>query len=442
MATAKYPTERLGCWEKAKELRRRYYENYAKAHDKGGIRWAGGAWSFDAVPMGLGDDVYSLTSEPYAASIAFDRDFSKRCLDATESKGFARDLCSYMRNYWGSVALNEYAFGGPFPKPDFIWQDHVCCSHAKWYQVVNDLEGGDIPYYCVDVAVGPYQDLRGREHRVRYVVDQLHEGIAFLEQATGRKYDDELLIQAVKNECRATSTWAEISALNKAVPAPLDEKTMYSLYVLGTLHKASKEIADYYEELRDEVADRVARGIAAVPNESCRVMTDTQPPWGFLKIFRYMEKYGCISVGSLYTFALIGVWEDKPDGSWGPRTTPMELGTPMDTRDQALSILADWNLSKPEWQHFYSPKIKSDLMLRIAKEWKLEGIMLHYNRGCEGLSLGIAENRLALIEAGFPVMVFEGNMGDEREFDEAATQNRIDSFMESLGVMRPAEELR
>jgi benzoyl-CoA reductase subunit B len=442
MATAKYPTERLGCWEKAKELRRRYYENYAKAHDKGGIRWAGGAWSFDAVPMGLGDDVYSLTSEPYAASIAFDRDFSKRCLDATESKGFARDLCSYMRNYWGSVALNEYAFGGPFPKPDFIWQDHVCCSHAKWYQVVNDLEGGDIPYYCVDVAVGPYQDLRGREHRVRYVVDQLHEGIAFLEQATGRKYDDELLIQAVKNECRATSTWAEISALNKAVPAPLDEKTMYSLYVLGTLHKASKEIADYYEELRDEVADRVARGIAAVPNESCRVMTDTQPPWGFLKIFRYMEKYGCISVGSLYIFALIGVWEDKPDGSWGPRTTPMELGTPMDTRDQALSILADWNLSKPEWQHFYSPKIKSDLMLRIAKEWKLEGIMLHYNRGCEGLSLGIAENRLALIEAGFPVMVFEGNMGDEREFDEAATQNRIDSFMESLGVMRPAEELR
>jgi benzoyl-CoA reductase subunit B len=36
-------------------------------------------------------------------------------------------------------------------------------------------------------------------------------------------------------------------------------------------------------------------------------------------------------------------------------------------------------------------------------------------------------------------MVFEGNMGDEREFDEAATQNRIDSFMESLGIKRPGE---
>jgi benzoyl-CoA reductase subunit B len=59
---------------------------------------------------------------------------------------------------------------------------------------------------------------------------------------------------------------------------------------------------------------------------------------------------------------------------------------------------------------------------------------LHYNRGCEGLSLGIAENRLAILEAGFPVLIFEGNMGDEREFDEARTMARMDSFMESLSV--------
>ena len=73
-------------------------------------------------------------------------------------------------------------------------------------------------------------------------------------------------------------------------------------------------------------------------------------------------------------------------------------------------------------------------MTRIAKEWKLDGIMLHYNRGCEGLSIGIAENRLALIDEGYPVMTFEGNMGDEREFDEAQTCSLIDSFMENLGL--------
>jgi len=62
--------------------------------------------------------------------------------------------------------------------------------------------------------------------------------------------------------------------------------------------------------------------------------------------------------------------------------------------------------------------------------------MLHYNRGCEGLSLGIAENRLALQKAGYPVMTFEGNMGDEREFDETRTMARIDSFMETLDLKK------
>ena len=431
----KYPTERLKTWNEAKDIRLNYYKDFAEAKEKGGIRWAGGAWAFDAVPAGLGDDVYPLTGEPYGASTAFNREFSDDCLEATEKYGFARDLCSYMRNYWGSILLNKYTFGGEFPKSDFLWTDHICCSHAKWYQVAAELEG-DIPFYCVDVAVGPDEEVD--ENRIEYIVGQLHDGIEWMEEITGRTYDDNRLIEAVKNEFRSTSTWAEICALNKAIPAPLDEKSMYSLYVLGTLMKHSKKVVDFYEKLRDEVKDRVERGIAAVPNERVRVMTDTQPPWAFLRVFRYLEKYGCVSIGSLYTFGLIGLFETKEDGSWGPKTTPMELGVSITNRDEALTELVKWNLAKPEWQHFYSPKYKSDMMIRIAREWKLDGVLLHYNRGCEGLSLGIAENRLALQEAGYPVMIFEGNMGDEREFDEARTVARIDAFMESLDLTKEA----
>jgi benzoyl-CoA reductase subunit B len=265
------------------------------------------------------------------------------------------------------------------------------------------------------------------------------DGIEWLEKVTGRTYDDELLIEACQNEFRSTSTWAEICCLNRAVPAPLDEKSMYSLYVHGTLEKHSAVVADFYEELRDEVKDRVERGIAAVPRERCRLISDTQPPWGFLKVFRYLEDFGAVSIGSLYTFGLIGLWEVKPDGTWGPRTTPMQAGVDLGSREKVLRAYAEWNLHKPEWQHFYSPHLKSEMMLRICKEWNVDGVMLHYNRGCEGLSLGIAENRLALIEAGYPVLPFEGNMGDEREFDEARTMSRIESFMESLNLTKLVE---
>ncbi len=449
MVETKYKTEKLKCWNEVKDIRMDYYKNYTEAHDKGGLRWAGGAWTLDAVPSGLGEDVHPITSEPYGASIAFDKQLSLECLEATEKAGWARDLCAYMRNYWGSIILNKFAFNyhndefGPrfrggeaigFPKPDFLWQDHICCSHAKWYQIVSELESG-IPMFCVDVGVGPYTEIT--DNRVRYVVDQLKDGIQWMEKVTKRDYDDELLIKAVYNHCRATSKWAEICALNKNIPAPLDEKTMYSLYVLGTLHKASQRVADFYEKtLLPEVKDRIKRGIAAVPNEQCRVMSDTQPPWGFLKVFRYLEQYGCVSIGSLYTFGLIGMWEVKEDGTWGPKPTPQEKGIELTNRDEALDYYVRWELNKPEWQHFYSPHLKSEMMIRIAKEWKLNGVMLHYNRGCEGLSLGIAENRLALLKAGFPVMTFEGNMGDEREFDEARTTARMDAFMETLGIKK------
>ncbi len=441
-----YKTEPLKLWNKAKELRLRYYENYADAHRKKGLRWAGGAWALDAITRGLGEDVWSLTSEPYGATIAHDRAFSLRCLEASEKAGFMRDICAYIRLYWGSIILNEYAFpafSATWPRPDFIFQDHICCSHAKWYQTVSDLEGG-IPLFCVDVATGPAVESEGErfryieapKHAVDYVVNQCLDGIDWLRKTTGRPYSDELLRTAVYNHMRSTSTWAKICELQKTVPAPLDEKSMFSLYVLGTLDKSSRWCADFYDELYDEVKDRVRRGIAAVANERMRVISDTQPQWAFLDLYRYLEEFGCVSVGSLYTFGLIGQWEMKKDGSWGARTIPASINDLPRDRRELLEVYVRFELNKPEWQHFYHPKLKSAMMTTIARQWNVGGVMLHFNRGCEGLSLGIAENRLALQQAGFPVMTFEGNMGDERENDIDRVKALVDAFMETIGLKR------
>jgi benzoyl-CoA reductase subunit B len=438
---AKYPTEQLKCWGKAKELRNGFYKNFDDAKEKGGVRVMGSAWALDAVPMGLGKDVYWITGEPYGASCAFNKPMSAEFLNATENYGFARDLCAYMRNYWGSIIKNEYAFGGGFPKADFAYTQHICCSHAKWYQNACELEGGDVPLYAIDVGAGPYPPFSPKmyDHRVKYVADQMLDSIKWMEEVTGRTYDDNLLIEATWNDIRSTHTWAKICMLNKTVPAPLDEKTIYSLYVFGTLQKSNKDFADFYEnDLLPEVQDRVDRGVAAVENEQARIMTDTQPPWGFLSIYRYLETWGVVSIGSLYTFGLEGMWlYDKDKNDFQPRAMPEEKPQ---NREEACTMLADWHLSKPEYQHFYHPDYKTQLMDAIAKNWKCDGIILHYNRGCEGLSVGIAENRLGLMERGNKVMSYEGNMGDEREFDIVSVQKRFDIFLESLGLEKPKEE--
>jgi len=424
-----YPTERLRCWPKAKELRQQHYIDYANADKRGALRVCGSAWAFSSVPEGVGDIAW-LTGEPYGASCAFDRPFSSDCLEAAEKRGYARDLCAYMRNYWGSILTDRYAFGGPFPKPDFFYTAHICCSHAKWYQVASELDGGT-PTYAVDVSIGPHDQVT--PHGIRYLVGQLQDSIEWMERITRRRYDDERLVRAVETETESMALWARICDLQRTIPAPLDEKSMYTLYVFGVLMKHRPETLAFYRELYDETRDRVARGIAAVPNERKRLITDTHPPWGFLDILRRMETRGAVPIGSLYTFGLTGMW-DFPDDDMVPKRTPRELGCELRTREQALEAIARWTVCRPQHQHFYDPGLKTDLMLRLISGWKADGAILHFNRGCEGLSLGIAQNRMELVEKGVPVCVLEGNMGDEREFDHQGTLERIDSFLQTLDL--------
>ena len=425
-----YKTEPLRSWPRAKELRLGYYKRYATIKESGGVRWAGGAWAFHSVPRGLGDDVVALAGEPYAAAVAATAELSNECLEATEARGWARDLCAYMRNYFGSMYLDKYVFGGPFPKPDFCFQTHICCTHTKWYQHVSEYEG--IPYFGIDAGLGPFNDMTPT--RVDYLVAQLQDAIEWMEKVTGRQYDDEKLFHAVYNECRVSSLWAEICALNKAIPAPLDEKTMFGLYVLSSLDNHDDDLVSYYQELRDEVRYRVENQIAALATERCRLISDSQPPWSALKLWRHFEKFGAVSVGSLYTFGLIGIWDDLPDGTWGPAVLPQDKGVVLKTREDALRTIAEWTLRKPIWQSFQDQNVKTQMMLRIIREWHVDGAFLHYNRGCEGSSLGIAENRLGLLKEGVPVMSFEANMGDAREIDLPRILARADAFMESLGL--------
>ena len=432
MAESVYKTKSLDCWQEAKELRQQYFRDYVEAKDKAGIRWSGGSLAFGAITAGLGDDVHSLAIEPYAAVVVGSGPFATECLEAVERAGFARDICAYTRNYWGSILLDRYAFGGKFPRPDFRWQMHTCCMHSKCDQVACYLEGGDVPAYSIDISVGPKSP--ARDHKVRYIVDQMHDGIEWLEMVTGRKYNDEKLIEAVHNECRTASLWAEICTLNKNTPAPLDEKTMYSLQVLSTLKRHAKEVADFYQMLKDEVEDRVADGIAAVPVEKRRLISTNQPPWAMLKLFRYLEEYGAVSVGSLYTFGLMCPWDVTEDWSIVPTRTPQQRGISIRNREEALQVLAELNMKRPGRYQYHDLDVTNRLMLKVVEDWHIDGVMMHLNRGCELFCLGVMETRRALLQAGIPVMTYEGSSADERDLDEARIFNRADSFIESLGL--------
>lgn len=430
----KYQTKPLECWGKAKELVAELYQDFMDVKDRGGIRWAGSSWGLDPLPYGLGE-VASLRGEPYGAMVsATNPQFSMECMEAHEARGYARDLCAYLRNYWGSMFLDKFWVNGKFydwPKPDFCFTSSLCCSHAKWYQQVSEYEG--VPFFGIDMSVG-VGDAAYNENKVQYLVDQFNDAIEWMCKVTGREYDDERLIEGVILDCESTAMWSEICCYNKAVPAPLDEKTMYSLYVLVALSKVSQKVLDFYKELKDEVEDRVKNGIAAIANEKRRLLNDSQPPWSLLDMFKYLNRHGIVSLGSLYTFGLVGCLDYQEDGTLGPTYTPKRKGVELKTREDALTFYAEWCMRKAIWYQFYGSEEKSKLIIQMVKEWNADGVMLHLNRGCEGTSIGIMENYLALRDAGIPVITYEGNMADPRECDRAKTFERVDTLIEMLGV--------
>lgn len=433
----RYKTKPFDSWKLAKELRMNHYREIAESRTEKGKKLliGGGTESMLGLPAGLGEYVF-FGGEPYAASMsAGDPAFAVECMEATESAGFARDLCAYMRDYLGSFLLDRYYFGGPFPKADFYLQTHFCDTHGKWYQIVSEMVG--VPYFSTDfVPLRWDETVEGRQQKVEFFTGQLLDAIEWMEKITGIKYQDELLIEAVKNEFRTTSLWAECAVLNQAIPAAMDEKSMYSFYILAVLMRHRPEVVRFYEILRDEMKDRVANQIAAVPTERFRLLHDSQPPWYALHIFRYLERFGVACVGANYEFGLSGGWDYKPGEYLRPAVPPQDRGVPLKDREDACRALAEWWLD----YHLVARGIRfsgpgrNALVMHMLKDWHCDGLMIHLNRGCEGLAVGQMEIRLALVEAGIPVMTYEGNVGDPREFDEGRTLARIDAFMESVGL--------
>ena len=432
---AQYPTEPLKTRDKAKELRYKIYGDFVTAHDKGELIVGGSGATHFALPAGLGNHHF-LAGESYGAAIAANKDFSTACMEAVENDGYARDLCSYMRNYWGSAMLDKYldaqgVIHDGFPHYDFVFSLAVCSNHTRWYRHVSDIIGG-VPIFGYDLVYHSHAPGTEKQWRVDYMVEQFLEAIEWMEKVTGRTYQDELFIEAFRHEARSSKYYGEAMECQKSIPAPLDERMIFVYQGLTSMRPYGKEVADFMLEFRDEVRDRVARGIAAVPNERYRVMTDSNPPWQGLQLYKHIEQtYGVVPLLSIYSLGLHTAMDVDEYGNLFPTPVPHEVGVPMRTREEAVRAYVEWR-SKICGGLFGLLHLHSDgqVAVKILQQWKADAMMMHMNRGCWGWMLQ-KPARLEIQEAGFPVCIYEGSMGDYREFDMERTLERLDSFYDS-----------
>lgn len=427
-----YKTEPLQTYNWGKEMRLKHLNDMALAKTTGKLLVLGNMnWPKELL-AGIGDFVY-IAGEPLAVAVT--REGGPRmlgqCTDEVEKRGFMRDMCSYMRVYWGSMFLNRTPWGA-FPRPDLITCQSDCDYRGKWYQMVEEYLG--VPRYCTDGCVHSVTDgtLRWKEHAIRFLENQYEGFIQWLEKFTGRPYDDGKFIEACANAYRSRALWGEVIQLNGAIPAPLDYKLLLPFFMAIEWYPYEPECVKMMTALRDEVRYRVANHIAAVPEERSRVLHEGLAPWYALYLFTYFRQAGVAVVGASHHYGFLPlVQKPQPDGRFVPEKPVNWEGIPR-TRQEAIRFRA--------MHQFYSERMRLDVKARImlqlesVRAWKAQGVILMYDRGCARVSLGMPEVKLALQREQVPTMIYETNRVDPGEWSWPQVQDAADILLETLGV--------
>jgi benzoyl-CoA reductase subunit B len=441
-AERKWETRPLESWAKAKELRARFYQDEASATEQG--MWLVEGYNA-TMTAGIGN-CHVVFCQPLGASIANEgNEFARQCRAATEAKGYGRDLCGYMLNALGAMFNNRGLMGKEFHRRDFVLGGgNGCDMHLQHSQIVGEYFG--IPHYFTDwVAYYGQENAERDQARTEYMVAQTLDQIEWLEKTTGKKFDDENFIETTKSGMRITALAGDTLLYQQNIPAPLDQKSLYSFFILGGLVRSQQEETEkFWEMLRDEMKWRAENNIAALATERYRWVEEEPPPWFFLRYYRYMEEYGAVCIGSPYSHHIgggLGWLEEQPDGTWARTKTPLERGVPLDTREDVIrasqvSLIGGPSGSQTQGhgpvheQYFES-------IINMIRAFRCNGAILPLHRSGVGCVYGERENALWLDELGIPYMHYETtHPGNRTDLDEVRLLDQLDTFMETQGLRK------
>jgi benzoyl-CoA reductase subunit B len=121
--------------------------------------------------------------------------------------------------------------------------------------------------------------------------------VQFLEERTGRVMDYDYLKEVTQLSFRATQVYREINELRGMVPCPLPAEASFAPMAVYGAWAGTQICVDFLEQLRDELQDRVDRGIGAVADEKFRCTCAISLPLLDLGIMAQSEKrYGVVNV--------------------------------------------------------------------------------------------------------------------------------------------------
>ena len=325
--------------------------------------------------------------------------------EVAESRGFSRDLCSYARGDIGSAITKGGPIGG-LPRPTFLVAcNNICNTVFKWYEELARFF--NVPLFIYDT---PF--VRGKlpKHIADYSLRQMEEYVAFVENITNKRFDEDRYIDVAAKSFTAISLWSEVLACNEHRPAPITCFDAFILMAPIVTLRGTQEVVDFYQGLLDEMKTRIEEGIGILPSEKYRLLWDNIPVWYEMRNLGrlFMELETCL-VADTYTSA----WTFEG----------VDVNRPMASMAEAYAeVYLNINLER-----------MTDKQVSLAERFGVDGMVMHSNRSCKPYSLGQYDLAKEFTRrTGLPTLIIEADHTDSRWYNRAEVENRIRDFVETL----------
>lgn len=360
-----------------------------------------------------------------------------------EEYGYINELCSYARTTLGCAVLTqrgaESAAAGVsvgevdpatmasrLPPPDFVVNAYAGCSTGQqWDEISYRLFKKTLPYFKVSYPLlwGNKPDagyLRGQEwdDASRYVANQLHKLIEFIEVQTGRKFDWDALRESMHYIKRAAQLRRDAMDLCKAKPAPATYWDWIASIAPINFLPGNQALVDYFVGVKTEIEQRLQEGGTALPNERYRLAFDGFMNWnkvGWLAN-KFAQHDSAVMVGR-YTHS--SFWHE-------PHL--------IDEDDPILGMAQHYLLCP--FNH--SAKVSGEILLKDCEDYALDGVVFHATRTCRSATNSQMVVAKMLQRQGIQTMFFEGDVADAAFYKDALLESRLEAMLETIDVRRNA----
>jgi benzoyl-CoA reductase subunit B len=398
--------------KRQKDLMLKWYERLDEAARTGAPPTAAMMISGNCVELLEGFGAAPIYPEVNALQLAI-RHQSLEPILAAEDLGYAADNCAYVKADIGCMLKGITPTGGKLPTPTLVLCNFVGCNtYLKWFEHTAKLMNA--PLYVIDVPFMRTDEPTKAD--VAYVVRQLEETVAKLEQLTGRKFDYDRFQQAVACSRQTEELWSEIKHLARSTPSPFDAY-FDAITLMGPLyvHRAKPEGVEFFAAALAELKAKRDAGEGVYEKEHFRLVMEGPPPYPYFRTFRDMfAKWQACAVASTYS-TVGGLWE------FGFRHDPEK---PFES--VAMHMIAQ-NVTNRNYLQRY------EQIRRYVDEWHADGVIIHFVKSCRLFSAGQGDMRDYFSkQLGVPTLYIESDLEDPRYFAEAQTRNRIDAFFEAL----------